>query len=85
VITERANDAKDRENRYTFEVDAGATKGAIKEAIEKVFKVKVASVNTQIVRGKERRVGRHMGRRSNWKKAIIKLNEGFTIDVFEGR
>lgn len=67
-----------------FEVADDANKIEIKQAVEALFNVKVADVHTQIVRGKERRVGRFIGRRSNWKKAIITLHKGNKIDFFEG-
>ncbi len=56
----------------------------IKEAVESVFQVKVEAVRTAIVRGKQKRVGRHVGRRPDWKKAIVTLREGDHIDLFEG-
>ena len=67
-----------------FEVAYAANKIEIRQAIEALFNVKVADVNTQIVRGKEKRVGRFIGRRQNWKKAIITLHKGNKIEFFEG-
>ncbi len=67
-----------------FEVADDANKIEIKQAIEALFNVKVADVHTQIVRGKERRIGRFLGRRSNWKRAIVTLEKGSKIDFFEG-
>jgi len=67
-----------------FEVDRDANKIEIKQAVEALFNVKVDDVQTQIVRGKEKRVGRFIGRRPNWKKAIVTLKQGNKIDFFEG-
>ena len=67
-----------------FEVALDANKIEIKSAIEALFSVKVVDVHTQIMRGKEKRVGRFMGQRSNWKKAIVTLAVGNKIEFFEG-
>ena len=67
-----------------FEVAYDANKIEIRQAIEALFNVKVADVHTQIVRGKEKRVGRFTGMRPSWKKAIITLHKGNKIDFFEG-
>ena len=67
-----------------FEVAGAANKIEIKQAVEALFNVKVADVHTQIVRGKEKKVGRFLGRRPNWKKAIVTLERGHKIDFFEG-
>ena len=67
-----------------FEVAMEANKIEIKQAIEALFSVKVVDVHTQVVRGKEKRVGRYMGMRSNWKKAIVTLAAGNKIEFFEG-
>ena len=72
------------ESKVFFEVDSQANKIEIKQAIEALFNVKVADVHTQIVRGKEKRIGRFIGRRSNWKKAIVTLQRGSKIEFFEG-
>ena len=56
----------------------------IKESVEKAFKVEVLQVRTMNIRGKKKRLGRHQGRKSNWKKALITLKEGQTIEYFEG-
>ena len=61
-----------------------ANKIQMKQAVEKLFNVHVIAVRTAIVRGKNKRVGRSSGRRPNWKKAIVTLKEGDTIDFFEG-
>ena len=71
-------------SKVLFEVAMDANKIEIRHAVEKLFGVRVADVHTQVVRGKEKRIGRWVGRRSNWKKAIVTLAEGGTIDFFEG-
>lgn len=70
------------ENKYVFEVDKHASKPEIKTAVENVFNVEVESVNTMIVKGKKKRVGRSVGYRPDWKKAIVKLVEGQSIERF---
>ncbi|NLK07787.1 MAG: 50S ribosomal protein L23 [Firmicutes bacterium] len=72
------------DNKYTFAVDLKATKPQIREAVEQIFDVKVEKVNTMRVRGKVRRMGQHEGRRPDWKKAIVTLRDGDTIELFEG-
>ena len=67
-----------------FEVALDANKIEIKRAIEALFSVKVVDVHTQIMRGKEKRIGRYMGMRPNWKKAIVTLAAGNKIEFFEG-
>ncbi len=67
-----------------FEVALEANKIEIKNAVEALFSVKVVDVHTQIMRGKDKRVGRFAGRRPNWKKAIVTLAQGNKIEFFEG-
>ena len=67
-----------------FEVAADANKIEIKNAIETLFSVKVVDVHTQVMRGKEKRIGRFAGMRPNWKKAIVTLAAGNKIEFFEG-
>jgi large subunit ribosomal protein L23 len=71
------------ENTYLFEVGTGANKIQIRQAVESVFGVRVDDVRTLNVRGKNKRFGRHTGKRSNWKKAYVTLAEGNTLDFFE--
>ena len=71
-------------DKYTFRVHKDAHKTQIKQAVEQLFGVKVTGVWTMNQRGKARRVGKTVGTRSNWKKAIVKLREGDTIEIFEG-
>ncbi|MFB5083261.1 50S ribosomal protein L23, partial [Symbiobacterium thermophilum] len=70
--------------KYAFKVRLDANKTQIKQAIEEIFGVTVVRVNTMRVRGKLRRQGKYIGRRSDWKKAIVQLKEGDSIKVFEG-
>lgn len=83
VITEKSM-ADTAENKYTFMVDLKANKTQIKEAVEKLFKVEVDKVNTMIVPGKWKRMGKSIGKTSEQKKAIVKLKEGHKIEIFEG-
>jgi large subunit ribosomal protein L23 len=84
IVTEKSTDLMADENKYTFEVDMRANKTQIKNAIEEIFKVNVLKVNTSRVRGKIRRMGRYEGRTSEWKKAVVTLEQGQRIEVFEG-
>ena len=83
--TEKLDRMRDRENKFAFEIDLKANKTEVKQAIEQLFKVKVLDVKTSIVRGKFRRIGRSEGQRPNWKKAIVTLKEGDSIQLFEGK
>ncbi|PYV14224.1 MAG: 50S ribosomal protein L23 [Acidobacteria bacterium] len=76
VITEKSTHAKDNLRTLTFKVARDANKNEIKEAVEKIFKVKVATVRTANFHGKPRRQGRHVGRRPDWKKAYVTLKAG---------
>ena len=80
VITEKSQIAKS-EGKYTFKVSPKATKTEIKEAIEKIFNVKVSAIRTINVKPKKRRVGRYTGLTSRYKKAIVKLADGQTIEL----
>ncbi len=84
IITEKSSFQSDNLHRYTFEVDVRANKHQIKEAVEQVFDVNVLSVNVINVRGKRRRWGKIEGRTKNWKKAIVTLRPGQSIQFFEG-
>jgi len=83
LFTEKSTRAQERDNQYAFAVDPDATKQEIADAIKKLFEVEVLNVRTQNYRGKERRMGRFLGRRPSWKKAIVTLGEGQSIDLFE--
>ena len=84
LITEKTNIQKESYNQITFEVDRNANRVAIKQAIQDIFNVKVASVKTIQVKGKTKQRGRIIGKRRDWKKAIVKLMPGERIDFFEG-
>ena len=81
VITEKGSRLAQEEGKYLFKVDPKATKSDIKDAVEKIFKVKVESISTINVKPKKRRVGRYAGMTNKYKKAIVKLAEGQTIDL----
>ena len=84
LITEKGTELKNQANHYLFEVARDANKIEIKRAIESLFRVKVLRVRTISVQGKEKRVGRYVGRTPNWKKAVATLKEGDSIEFFEG-
>ena len=83
VVTEKSVDLM-QENKYCFKVAKDANKIEIKNAIEEIFKVTVVNVNTVNVHGKMKRMGRTQGKTASWKKAIVTLREGDSIEVFEG-
>jgi large subunit ribosomal protein L23 len=83
LVTEKSTVIRDTQEKYAFAVDRRANKHQIKEAIEKLFKVHVASVHTVIVPGKIKRLGRFAGKTAAWKKAIIKLAGGEKITELE--
>jgi len=82
MLTEKANVLREKNNQVVFEVARTANKVQIKDAVQKLFKVNVTSVNTMVMRGKERRMGRGYARTQNWKKAIVTLKAGDSIDFF---
>ena len=84
VLTEKGSLLREEENKYSFEVNPGANKIDIKNAVEVLFKVDVADVHTLNVRGRMRRMGRGHAKTRNWKKAIVTLKDGDSIDFFEG-
>ena len=84
LLTEKGQDMRDVEGKYLFEVSPTANKLEIKNAVEKLFGVHVEQVNTMWIRGKKKRVGRNIGKRPNWKKAVVTLRAGDAIDLFEG-
>jgi large subunit ribosomal protein L23 len=84
IITEKGNLQKELNNKVTFEVHPDATKQEIKTAVEKFFKVRVLNVHSLNQRGKVKRVGRFLGKRRNWKKAIVTLGPNDQIEFFEG-
>ncbi len=83
LITEKATYLLE-DNKYCFEVDRRANKAQIRRAVEEIFKVRVVKVHTLSVPSKPRRLGRHVGRTSAWKKAIVTLAPGEKLPFFEG-
>jgi len=84
LITEKSTIARDESNKYFFEVDRKANKVEIGKAVEKLFKVKVEDVRVINVLGKKKRLGRTVGQKRSWKKAIVTLAAGNRIEVAEG-
>ncbi len=84
LFTEKNIDLKEKENKVVIEVDVNSNKHEIKEAVEKIFKVKVEKVATLRVKGKEKKFGRSIGRKPLRKKAIITLKRGEKLDFIEG-
>jgi large subunit ribosomal protein L23 len=84
IVTEKGSTLKEENNQLIFEVALAANKSEIKKAVEKLFKVTVLSVRTQNRLGKRKRLGKSVGRRKHWKKAIVTLKEGNRVDYFEG-
>ena len=83
LVTEKTATEKDANNVVAFVVNRDANKIEIKQSVEKLFKVEVTAVKTINVAGKTKRVGKNLGKRSNWKKAYVTLKEGSNIDFFE--
>jgi large subunit ribosomal protein L23 len=83
LVTERSMTQRDEQNKYVFQVHQDATKPEIRKAIEELFDVKVVSVTTANVVGKMKRLGRYEGRRSNWKKAVVRVAEGQKIEIYD--
>jgi len=83
LVTEKSTQGSDN-NQVTFKVSLDASKPEIKKAVESLFEVKVRQVNTIRMKGKTKRFKGHLGKRSNWKKAIVSLAEGETIDMITG-
>ena len=84
LITEKNERAREAARQFAFEVHRDATKIQVKQAVEQLFSVHVTAVRTAIARGKNKRVGKSVGQRPNWKKAFVTLREGETIALFEG-
>jgi large subunit ribosomal protein L23 len=83
LITEKSTAAKDESNKYIFEVDRRANKIEVATAVEKLFKVKVLDVHVMNILGKKKRVGKVMGEKRSWKKAIVTLAPGNRIEIHE--
>lgn len=84
VVSEKSAMAADKANQFGFKVVTDATKPEIAAAVELMFDVKVAQVRTVNVKGKQKRFGAMMGKRNNWKKAYVRLQEGHDIDFAGG-
>ena len=81
LVTEKSTTARDEANKYTFEVNPWATKIEVRNAVEKIFKVKVLNVHSSNVSGKKKRTGKVVGRKSDWKKAIVTVAPGNSIEI----
>ena len=81
VLTEKSLILQE-ENKYTFDVELTANKEEIKDAVEKMFNVKVEKVNVMNVRAKTKRLGKYVGKTNRRRKAIVKLKEGYSINLF---
>jgi len=84
LVTEKSNIGREEQNLVTFAVDPRATKPEIRAAVESLFSVQVINVHTLQMPRKTRRVGRFIGHKPRWKKAIVRLAEGQRIEFFEG-
>ena len=84
LITEKGTIARDAVNQYNFEIDVRANKIEVARAVEKLFNVKVLNVRVMNVSGKKKRMGKTMGQRPSWKKAIVTLAPGQRIEAVEG-
>lgn len=84
IVTEKTTLQKESANQVSFEVDRSANRVDIKRAVEKAFQVKVMNVQTMQVTGKVKRRGRILGKRRNWKKAMVRLMPGERIEFFDG-
>jgi len=84
LVTEKGTIVGEKSNQVVFRIRPGASKAQIRNVIEDLFKVSVVKIRTANFLGKERRRGRTVGRRPNWKKAYITLKEGDRIEIFEG-
>ena len=82
LVTEKSSALKAESNKVVFEVSLDANKIDVKNAVEALFDVKVTDVHTMVARGKPKRVGKSVGRRQNWKKAVVTLHESADLDVF---
>jgi large subunit ribosomal protein L23 len=83
-ITEKSTVQKESSNQVTFKVHPGANKIEVRKAVEKLLKTKVVDVRTMNVRGKTRRMGKNVGKRPDWKKAVVRLAPGEKVEFFEG-
>ena len=84
LLTEKVTGLREKLNKIGFLVDRSATKIDVKQAAEEVLKVRIEKVNIIKVKGKKKRLGRHEGKRPDYKKAVISLKQGEKVDLFEG-
>ncbi len=84
LVTEKSNIGREEQNLVTLAVDPAANKHQVRRAVEELFEVQVISVRTMRMPRKSRRVGKFVGRKPEWKKAIVRLAEGQSIEFFEG-
>ncbi|ABC76182.1 50S ribosomal protein L23 [Syntrophus aciditrophicus] len=84
LVTEKSTLEKDEKNKYYFEVDRRANKIEIRKAVERLLKVTVDDVHVINIKGKKKRTGRIIGKRRDWKKAVVTLAQGNTIDIYHG-
>lgn len=84
LVTEKGSDMLSSGNWVVFRVHLQANKIQIRDAVQKIFDVKVLHVNTQVVQGKRKRFGKNIGQSKTWKKAMVQLKEGEKIEIFEG-
>ena len=84
ILSEKSNLSVEKENTYSFKVATDATKKDVKESVEAIFKVHVVDVRTANFMGKPKRRGRMEGRKPSWKKAVVKLAHGESIEIFKG-
>lgn len=84
ITTEKTTIQKEASNQVSFEIDRQANRVEVKKAVEQIFNVGVSQVRTQQIKGKVKRRGRVIGKRRDWKKAIVTLMPGQRIDFFEG-
>ena len=83
LLTEKITSIREIKNSVAFAVNTQATRIDVRRAVEKIFSVKVASVNVMNVRGKMKRQGRYLGKRADWRKAFVTLKEGEKIELYE--
>ena len=83
IVTEKTMLLQEQDNKVTFEVAKGVNKTAVKQAVEEIFNVKVEKVNISNTPSKKKRVGRYVGTVGGYRKAIVKLAEGYSIDLYD--
>jgi large subunit ribosomal protein L23 len=84
LLTEKSSIVTENNNRYVFQVQMKANKYQIKDAVEKMFDVKVSNVKTAVLPGKVKRAGRHTSKTTSWKKAYIQIQDGQKLELYKG-